>query len=132
LTKTVKYTEKSDFLLARHCIFSYERMYTQTSNRYDTNRTASSGSALQKQFALETLERYSGSKITDFQPFILLTNFPRYVDYFAKKHKCEIIEGAMFKVCHSKKNKITILDFKIGSPAAALVVDLCAFFSPAF
>ena len=82
---------------------------------------------LQKQFALETLERYSGSEIADFQPFIILTNFPRYVEYFAKKHKCKIIEGSMFKVAHSKKEKITILDFKIGSPAAALVVDLCAF-----
>lgn len=80
-----------------------------------------------RQFALDTLERYSGSTIDEFQPWILLTNFPRYVDAFAHKYKCPIVEGSMFKVCHCKKEGITILDFKIGSPAAALVMDLCAF-----
>jgi AMP nucleosidase len=33
----------------------------------------------------------------------------------------------MFNVAHCKKENISMLDFKIGSPAAALVVDLCAF-----
>lgn len=80
-----------------------------------------------KTFALETLERYSGSAIGDFQPWILLTNFPRYVDSFAATYNCDIVEGSMFKVAHSKKAHTTILDFKIGSPAAALVMDLCAF-----
>jgi AMP nucleosidase len=32
----------------------------------------------------------------------------------------------MFKVAHSQKEGISILDFKIGSPSAALVIDLCA------
>ena len=38
-----------------------------------------------------------------------------------------IVEGAMFKVAHDPKEGVSILDFKIGSPAAALVVDLCSF-----
>lgn len=83
--------------------------------------------ALEEQIARDTLERYSGSPIADFQPYLLLTNFPKYVDYFAHKRNVPIIEGSMFKVAHSPAEKITILDFKIGSPAAALVVDLCAF-----
>jgi AMP nucleosidase len=33
----------------------------------------------------------------------------------------------MFKIAHSPKDNVSILDFKIGSPAAALVVDLCSF-----
>jgi AMP nucleosidase len=49
------------------------------------------------------------------------------VDYFAQKHKCKIHEGSMFKVAHDYKAGISMLDFKIGSPAAALVMDLCAF-----
>lgn len=81
----------------------------------------------QKKFALDTLERYSGCDTKDFQPFIILTNFPRYVDYFAQKYSCAVVEGSMFKVAHCPKLKITMLDFKIGSPAAALVMDLCAF-----
>ncbi len=78
-------------------------------------------------FARETLERYSGSKASDFQSNLLLTNFPRYVEYFAKTRSVPFLEGSMFKVAHCPSEDITILDFKIGSPAAALVVDLCSF-----
>lgn len=79
------------------------------------------------QFAKETLERYSGCGAADFQSSLLLTNFPRYVDYFAESRGVPVIEGAMFKVAHAPKEEMSILDFKIGSPAAALVVDLCSF-----
>jgi AMP nucleosidase len=82
---------------------------------------------LEEQIALDTLERYSGSATTDFQPYLLLTNFPKYILYFAESRKLPIIEGSMFQVVHDPNDKISILDFKIGSPAAALVVDLCAY-----
>ncbi len=80
----------------------------------------------EEQIARETLERYSGSEVADFQPYLLLTNFPKYVQYFSEKKKVPILEGSMFKVAHSPKDHVTILDFKIGSPAAALVIDLLA------
>lgn len=82
---------------------------------------------VEAQFAKETLERYSGCSAEEFQSNLLLTNFPRYVDYFAKSRKTKVIEGSMFKVAHSPEDGVSILDFKIGSPAAALVVDLCSF-----
>jgi AMP nucleosidase len=82
---------------------------------------------LRSKVAIETLERYSGSPANDFCSNLIITNFPKYVEYFAKKRGVEIFEGAMFKVAHSKKEDVTILDFKIGSPAAALVVDVCSF-----
>lgn len=82
---------------------------------------------VEEKLAIETLERYSGSAAKDFQPYLLLTNFPRYVEQFASERKLPIIQGSMFSVAHSPEEKISILDFKIGSPAAALVVDLCAF-----
>src|SRR5262245_28851511 len=78
------------------------------------------------QIARETLERYSGSPISRFRSYLLMTNFSRYVDYYAQRGDLEIYEGAMFKVAHSEEEDISILDFKIGSPAAALVVDVCA------
>lgn len=81
---------------------------------------------LEEKIAIETLERYSRSRAEDFCPYLLLTNFPRYVDYFAAQRGLAIQEGSMFKVAHSPFEGISILDFKIGSPAAALVVDLCA------
>lgn len=80
----------------------------------------------EQQIAQDTLERYSGSPVGDFQPYLLITNFPKYVQYFAESRDLIIVEGSMFKVAHSPKEGISILDFKIGSPAAALTIDLCA------
>lgn len=87
----------------------------------------SENNELEEKIARDTLERYSGSLIDQFQPYVLLTNFSKYVNYFAETRNVPITEGAMFRVAHSPNEKISILDFKIGSPAAALVVDLCAF-----
>jgi len=81
----------------------------------------------EEKIARDTLERYSGSTVEEFQPYLLITNFPKYVHYFAESRNLPIIEGSMFKVAHSPSEQISILDFKIGSPAAALVVDLCAY-----
>lgn len=78
-------------------------------------------------FAKETLERYSGSGAEEFCSNLILTNFPQYVDYFAKKYNVPIHEGSMFKVAHAPEDDVSILDFKIGSTAAALVIDLCSF-----
>lgn len=83
--------------------------------------------ATSRNIAFETLERYCGSDPKLFRSNLLITNFPPYVDYFAKERGIQVYEGAMFKVAHSEKDDVSILDFKIGSPAAALVVDLCSF-----
>lgn len=79
------------------------------------------------EIAKDSLERYSGCEASKFQSNLILTNFPRYVDYFAESRKAVIYEGSMFKVAHSEVEDVSILDFKIGSPAAALVVDICSF-----
>lgn len=79
----------------------------------------------QKQIARDTLERYSGSPIDAFQSCLLLTNFPRYVDHFAETYDNAVsYEGTMFKVAHAPDVDISILDFKIGSPAAALILNI--------
>ncbi|ADI37606.1 AMP nucleosidase [Waddlia chondrophila 2032/99] len=80
----------------------------------------------EEKIAIDCLERYSGSIVSSYQSFLLLTNFPRYVDEFAKSRQIPVHEGSMFKSAHSEKEGISILDFKIGSPAAALVIDICA------
>ncbi len=79
------------------------------------------------EIARQTLERYSGCEASKFYQNLILTNFPRYVEHFAKERNVPIYEGSMFKVAHCPKDEVTILDFKIGSPAAALVVDICSF-----
>lgn len=77
--------------------------------------------------AKDALERYSGSPADLFLPYVLLTNFPKYVGYFAETRGVEVYEGSMFTAAHDPKSNISILDFKIGSPSAALVVDLCSY-----
>jgi AMP nucleosidase len=78
----------------------------------------------------DTLERFTGSKISDFQPYILLTNFTQYVESFSEKFKAPISRGSGMIVCHSKKNRITMIDCHIGSPMAALTIDLLSFIKP--
>ena len=86
-----------------------------------------SGECLQTKVALDTLERYSGSTVKEFCSNLIITNFPQYVDYFSETRKIPFFEGSMFKGAHFPEEDISILDFKIGSPAAALVVDICSF-----
>lgn len=83
-----------------------------------------------RKIAIDTLERYAGSKFGDFQPYILLTNFPYYVEIFSKKFNSAISHGSTMQVSHCKKEKMSIVDFRIGSPTAALVIDLLSFTKP--
>lgn len=77
--------------------------------------------------ARDSMERYCGCSVEHFKDYLLLTNFPPYVDLFAKLHEAQVHEGTSFKVCHSARSNISILDFKMGSPMAALVMDLCKY-----
>lgn len=80
-----------------------------------------------EKIAMDSMERYCGSNISEFQPYLLITNFPKYVEYFAASRRLKVIEGTTFKVAHSPSDNMSILDFKMGSPMAALIIDLCAF-----
>jgi len=79
------------------------------------------------QIAADTLERYSGSAIENFRSYLLLTNFHRYIRHFAERYQVPIMEGSMFSCAHAPDLDISIIDFKLGSAAAALIVDLCSF-----
>jgi AMP nucleosidase len=97
-------------------------------NLYDSEDQASLEShEHRKDFALETLKRYTGSDPDEFQPYILLTNFRRYVEHFAVSNALTCHEGEKFKLCHCPQKEVTLIDFKIGSPFAALCMDLLAF-----
>lgn len=79
------------------------------------------------QIAADTLERYSGSDIKQFNSYLLLTNFHRYIRTFAEIHEVPLTEGSMFTAAHAPHLDISIVDFKLGCAAAALIVDLAAF-----
>ncbi|MEZ5315521.1 MAG: AMP nucleosidase [Chlamydiales bacterium] len=79
------------------------------------------------EIARDTLERYSGSEIDRFGSYLLITNFHRYIRTFAETYQVPLMEGSMFTAAHAPEHNISIIDFKLGSAAAALIVDLCSF-----
>lgn len=81
---------------------------------------------LQRRIAHDSIERYSGSPVGDYQPKLLLTNFPSYVELFAQQRQVPFHSGSAFSVAHDPAQGISLLCFGLGSPGAALVVDLIA------
>jgi AMP nucleosidase len=75
------------------------------------------------------LPRYTGEKLENFGEYILLTNFGNYVDMFAKWHKVKIVGTDKAMQCATAAN-ITIINFGMGSPGAATVMDLLSAIEP--
>jgi len=80
--------------------------------------------------ALETLARYSGSKVEDFQQFILLSNFHFYMEQFAERFDVPITSGNVMHVAHCPEEKISIIDYRVGAPMGALVIDVLSYLKP--
>lgn len=75
------------------------------------------------------LPRYTGAELQQFGNYILLTNFSNYVRLFAKKFDVEI-QGTDRPMQCATYNNITIINFGMGSPSAATIMDLLTAISP--
>lgn len=75
------------------------------------------------------LPRYTGETLENFGKYVLLTNFSNYVTMFAKWHKVEVIGTDRPMQC-ATANGITIINFGMGSPGAATVMDLLTAIEP--
>ena len=75
------------------------------------------------------LPRYTGEKLENFGKYILLTNFANYVNMFAEWHQVEVIGKDRPMEC-ATANGITIINFGMGSPGAATVMDLLTAIEP--
>ncbi len=75
------------------------------------------------------LPRYTGQKLSDFGNYILLCNFSKYVSLFAEMHGVSVVGQDKPMEC-ATANDITILNFGMGSPTAATVMDLLSAISP--
>lgn len=76
------------------------------------------------------LPRYTGMPLEQFGNLILLTNFRRYLDYFAGKFSADIRgEGGPMQAATSSHG-ITMINFGIGSANAATIMDLLTAVSP--
>lgn len=69
------------------------------------------------------LPRYTKRPLEEFTDLLLLTNFNHYVELFAEKYDVQIV-GKGGNMPNASANGITIINFGIGSPNAALIMDL--------
>ena len=75
------------------------------------------------------LPRYTGENLKNFGKYILLTNFSNYVNMFAEWHKVEVVGIGKPMQC-ATANDITIINFGMGSPTAATIMDLLTAIEP--
>ncbi len=75
------------------------------------------------------LPRYTGRALEDFGEYILLTNFQLYVELFAKWNKVKVL-GLNKPMSSATFGDITIINFGMGSPNAATIMDLLSAISP--
>jgi AMP nucleosidase len=75
------------------------------------------------------LPRYTGRELEDFGQYILLTNFQKYVTLFAEMYNVEVV-GNDKPMPSASANGITIINFGMGSPNAAIIMDLLSAINP--
>ena len=75
------------------------------------------------------LPRYTGEKLENFGEYILLTNFSNYVNMFAQWNNVEVIGIDKPMQC-ATAGGITIINFGMGSPTAATIMDLLTAIHP--
>ena len=75
------------------------------------------------------LPRYTGEQLQNFGKYILLTNFSNYVNLFATWNGVEVVGKYRPMQC-ATSNGITIINFGMGSPGAATVMDLLTAIEP--
>ena len=82
-----------------------------------------------KEIVENWLPRYTGKNLEDFGMYILLTNFSNYVNLFATWNGVEVVGKDRPMQC-ATANGITIINFGMGSPGAATVMDLLTAIEP--
>lgn len=75
------------------------------------------------------LPRYTKRPMAEFTEYILLTNFNNYVEKFASWYNVPVLgrDGTML---NASANGITIINFGMGSPNAALIMDILSAINP--
>ncbi len=74
--------------------------------------------------AKDWLPRYTGTTIDEFGDYVLLTNFPNYVASFAERFNCDIHGQGKPMQTATNSNGLTIINYGMGSPNAATIMDL--------
>lgn len=75
------------------------------------------------------LPRYTGEELKNFGKYILLTNFRDYIQMFSEWHNVKIANINTPFHC-ATANGISIINFGMGSPSAATVMDMLTAIDP--
>jgi AMP nucleosidase len=75
------------------------------------------------------LPRYTGQSLDQFGEYILLTNFSHYLKLFSEWNNAPIVGSDRPMPCVTADN-ITLINFGMGSPTAATVMDLLTAIRP--
>lgn len=75
------------------------------------------------------LPRYTGRELKDFDKHILLTNFQNYLELFSKEFGVPIV-GLDKNMPNVSAQGITLINFGMGSPNAATIMDLLSAIEP--
>lgn len=75
------------------------------------------------------LPRYTGMTLDQFGRYIILVNFSNYVQMFAERYNVEIM-GLGKAMQAATADGITIINFGMGSPNAATIMDLLSAINP--
>jgi AMP nucleosidase len=76
------------------------------------------------------LPRYTGRPLEEFSRFILLTNFSKYLNLFSEWNDNAPIIGLDKPMQSVSANGITLINFGMGSPMAATMMDLLTAIQP--
>ncbi|WP_069659065.1 AMP nucleosidase [Arcticibacter eurypsychrophilus] len=88
------------------------------------------GLKTKEQIVNNWLPRYTGRPLGDFSQFILLTNFSKYLQLFSEWHDNAPIMGLDKPMQSVTADGITIINFGMGSPLAATMMDLLSAIKP--
>ena len=75
------------------------------------------------------LPRYTGTPLSEFGEYVLLTNFDNYVEWFATGNGV-LVNGIDRPMPNATADGITLINFGMGSPNAATVMDLLSAIMP--
>ena len=75
------------------------------------------------------LPRYTGTPLAEFGAYVLLTNFDNYAEWFAMLYGAAV-KGLDRPMPNVTSDGITLINFGMGSPNAATVMDLLSAIAP--
>jgi AMP nucleosidase len=107
-----------------------EEIVSKSKKVREVESPVKSGMKSKAEIVKNWLPRYTGRPLHEFGEYILLTNFSKYVQMFSEWNDDAPIMGLDKPMQSVTANGITIINFGMGSPLAATMMDLLTAISP--